>query len=144
MALPPRYYTLTLSQDGQTLYAANAALGTIATVNLDLGPNAYQLWLIPNARLTHFNPGISVVTAADQTRELHNGAALSRDQNLLYVVGLHGIWVINTNTLKVQGQYLKQQDFTGWPSTAMGRCSTGLTPRPALPCSTLAAGIHAR
>jgi hypothetical protein len=32
------YYTLTLSQDGKTLYAANAALGTIAKVNLDLGP----------------------------------------------------------------------------------------------------------
>src|SRR6266436_2131870 len=43
-----RYYTLTLSQDGKTLYAANAALGTVATVNLDLGLNTYQLWLIGN------------------------------------------------------------------------------------------------
>ena len=31
---------------------------------------------------------------------------------LLYVAGLHGIWVINTKTLKVQGEYLKQQVFT--------------------------------
>jgi len=37
-----RYYTLTLSQDGNTLYAANTALGTIATVNLDLGMNSYH------------------------------------------------------------------------------------------------------
>src|SRR3989475_10222434 len=79
------YYTLTLSQDGKTLYAANAALGTVATVNLDLGLNTYQLWLIGNARVAHFNTNSSDVTTADKTRELHNGAALSPDQSLLYV-----------------------------------------------------------
>src|SRR5947208_4266885 len=58
------YYTLTLSHDGQTLYAVNAALGTVATINLDLGQNSYQLWLIGNAKINHFNAGNSVVTAA--------------------------------------------------------------------------------
>src|SRR2546421_5286356 len=74
------YYTLTLSRDGNTLYAANAALGTVAKVNLDLGLNAYQLWLIEKARNNHFHPATRVVTKADQGRELHQGAALSRDQ----------------------------------------------------------------
>jgi hypothetical protein len=122
------YYTLTLSQDGNTLYAANAALGTIATINLDLGLNSYQLWLIGNAKINHFYAGNSVVTAADETRELHNGAVLSRDQNLLYVAGLHGIWVINTNTLQVQSQYLKQQDFTGLALRGDGRTLYGVDP----------------
>jgi DNA-binding beta-propeller fold protein YncE len=123
-----RYYTLTLSQDGKTLYAANAALGTIAKVNLDLGLNAYQLWLIDKARIGHFNAGNRVVTAADQARELHNGAALSQDQNLLYVAGLHGIWVINTDTLQLQGQYLKQQDFTGLAMSGDGHTLYGVDP----------------
>ncbi|HEY6411170.1 MAG TPA: hypothetical protein VIY29_27235 [Ktedonobacteraceae bacterium] len=122
------YYTLTLSQDGNTLYAANAALGTIAKVNLDLGPNAYQLWLIEKARINHFNPGNGVVTEADQARVLHNGAALSRDQSLLYVAGLHGIWVINTDTLRAQGQYLKQQDFTGLAVSGDGNTLYGVDP----------------
>jgi hypothetical protein len=122
------YYTLTLSQDGNTLYAANAALGTIAKVNLDLGLNAYQLWMIEKARIDHFNPGNGVVTAADQARVLHNGAALSQDQNLLYVAGLHGIWVINTNTLRVQSEYLKQQDFTGLAVSGDGNTLYGVDP----------------
>jgi DNA-binding beta-propeller fold protein YncE len=123
-----RYYTLTLSQDGNTLYAANAALGTIATINLDLGMNSYQLWLIPGAKVAHFNPGNSTVSAADQARELHNGAVLSPNQKLLYVAGLHGIWVINTNTLKVQAQYLKEQSFTGLAESSDGQTLYGVNP----------------
>ncbi len=122
------YYTLTLSQDGKTLYAVNAALGTIATINLDPGLNTYQLWLIGNAKIDHFNAGNSVVTAADAARELHNGAVLSPDQNLLYVAGLHGIWVINTNTLRVQGEYLKQQSFTGLAMSGDGYTLYGVDP----------------
>ncbi len=126
-----RYYTLTLSQDGNTLYAANTALGTIATVNLDLGMNSYQPWLIPNAKVAHFNPGNSTVSeanAADQARELHNGAVLSRNQKLLYVAGLHGIWVINTTTLKVQAEYLKEQTFTGLAESSDGQTLYGVDP----------------
>jgi len=126
-----RYYTLTLSQDGNTLYAANTALGTIATVNLDLGMNSYQPWLIPNAKVAHFNPGNSTVSeanATDQARELHNGAVLSRNQKLLYVAGLHGIWVINTNTLKVQAEYLKEQAFTGLAESSDGQTLYGVDP----------------
>ena len=123
-----RYYTLTLSQDGRTLYAANAALGMIATVNLDISPNDYQPWLIPNAKTAHFNPSQGVVTAADQTRALYNGAVLSQDQRLLYVAGLHGIWVIDTTTLKVQGEYLKQQDFTGLAESPDGQTLYAVDP----------------
>jgi len=122
------YYTLTLSQDGSTLYAANAALGLVAKVNLDLGLNSYQLWLIGGARTNHFNPANRVVTAADQARALHNGAALSRDQHLLYVAGLHGIWVINADTLQVQSEYLQQQSFTGLAISSDGNTLYGVDP----------------
>src|SRR6266487_4880922 len=122
------YYTLALSQDGNTLYAANAALGTVAKVNLDLGSNAYQLWLIGKASINRFHPDTRVVTKADQARELHQGAALSRDQHLLYVAGLHGIWVINTDTLQVQREYLQQQDFTGLAVSSDGHTLYGVDP----------------
>lgn len=122
------YYTLTLSRDGQTLYAANAALGLLATVNLNLGQNAYQPWLIPNAQTARFNPGNGAVTTTDQVRLLHNGAALSPDQNLLYVAGLHGIWVLNTRTLKAQNEYLKQQTFTGLAISGDGQTLYAVDP----------------
>lgn len=122
------YYTLTLSQDGKTLYAVNAALGTVATVNLDLGLNTYQLWQIGNAKVGHFNVSNSVITPADAARELHNGAVLSRDQSVLYVAGVHGIWVINTNTLQVHDEYLKQQTFTGLALSGDGYTLYGVDP----------------
>ncbi len=122
------YYTLALTQDGNTLYAANAALGTVAKVNLDLGSNAYQPWLIGKASINRFHPDTRVVTKVDQARELHQGAALSRDQHLLYVAGLHGIWVINTDTLQVQREYLQQQDFTGLAVSSDGHTLYGVDP----------------
>ncbi len=122
------YYTLALSQDGNTLYAANAALGTVAKVNLDLGSNAYQMWLIGKASINRFHPDTRVVTKVDQARELHQGAALSRDQHLLYVAGLHGIWVINTDTLQVQRECLQQQDFTGLAVSSDGHTLYGVDP----------------
>jgi hypothetical protein len=122
------YYTLTLSRDGNTLYGANAALGTIATVNLDPGLNTYQLWLIGNAKASHFNANNGMVTATDESRMLHNGAALSLDQHLLYVTGLHGIWVIKTDSLQVQDEYLKQENFTGLAMGSDGRTLYAVDP----------------
>lgn len=89
---------------------------------------ADQLWLIPNAKIAHFNPGTRTVSAADQARKLHDGAVLSRDQKLLYVAGLYGIWVIKTNTLKVQAQYLKEQSFTGLAESSDGQTLYGVDP----------------
>jgi len=47
--------------------------------------------------------------------------------------------VINTNTLKVQAEYLKEQTFTGLAESADGQTLYGVIPRLALPCSTRAA-----
>jgi WD40 repeat protein len=122
------YYTLTLSHDGKTLYAVNAALGTVATINLDAGVSSYQLWLIPNAKSTHFTPDQSALTAPDQTRNLYDASVLSPDQNRLYVAGPRGIWVLNTSKLKAQGQYLKQQSFTGLAISSDGKTLYAVSP----------------
>ncbi|HEY0753455.1 MAG TPA: hypothetical protein VGD98_05790 [Ktedonobacteraceae bacterium] len=108
-----KYYTLSLAQDGNTLYAANAALGSVAAVNLNLGLNVGQLWLILNAKTAHFTPDTGAASGTDQTRALYHGSVLSRDQQLLYVAGIHGIQIINVASLQLQGEYLKPQSFTG-------------------------------
>ena len=53
---------------------------------------------------------------------------LSQDQNLLYVAGLQGILVIKTNTLRGEGEYLKQQDFTGLAMSGDGHTLYGIDP----------------
>jgi DNA-binding beta-propeller fold protein YncE len=123
-----RYYTLALSQDGQTLYAANAALGTIATINLNPGLTTYQLWTIPNAKVAYFEPGQSTMSAADKVRELYKGSVLAPGRGQIYVTGLHGIWAINTTTLQVQAEYLKQQSFTGLAISSDGQTLYAVDP----------------
>lgn len=122
------YYTLALSQDGQTLYAANAALGFVASVNLNLGPNAYQLWLISNAKTAHFTPASGTASASGQARALYHGSVLSRDQSWLYVAGLHGIQVINTATMRSVATYLQRQSFTGLALSADGQTLYAVDP----------------
>jgi hypothetical protein len=111
-----RYYTLTLSTDGQTLYAANGALGVVSVISLNTGgtSNIYSDQVIATA---HFNPGVTNITSSDTSRMLRNGAVLSSDQSTLYFVGLHGIWSANTTDLLRKHatfhQILGQQSFTG-------------------------------
>ncbi len=101
-----RYYTLTRSANGSTLYAVNAALGTITTIDVHAAA-------VEDAHIgttAHFDPG-SNVTGNDTTRMLYNGSQLSPDQKTLYVIGLHGIWAFNTRNLHKQANYLPQQVF---------------------------------
>ncbi len=75
-----RYYTLALSQDGQTLYAANAALGLMASLNLSPGLNSHQLWEIPAVRSGHFTPDSAASATPAQSQALSYGSALSRPE----------------------------------------------------------------
>ena len=102
-----RYYTLALSADGTTLYAANGALGVVTSISLD-GDQVFDDNIITTS---HFDPGN--VTTSDKSMVLYNGAVLSPDQNTLYFVGVRGIWAVNTNDLKIKGNYATQQEFTG-------------------------------
>jgi hypothetical protein len=102
-----RYYTLALSADGTTLYAANGALGVVTSISL----NGEQVFNDNIIKTSHFNPGN--VSTRDKSAVLYNGAALSPDQNTLYFVGVHGIWAVNTHDLNVKENYATQQAFTG-------------------------------
>jgi DNA-binding beta-propeller fold protein YncE len=113
-----RYYTLALSPDGSTLYAANGALGTITAIGLN--NDEYDVISVNVSNQSTFNPGHINMTGSDRTRMLHNGAVLSPDGTTLYFAGVRGIWAVDTHNLGVKGNYLSQQAFTGVGFSADG------------------------
>ncbi|MBA2283945.1 MAG: hypothetical protein H0W02_00530 [Ktedonobacteraceae bacterium] len=132
------YYTLALSADGLTLYAANAALGTAVKIGLD--HNQSTVFDINITATGRFNPGNVVTTSSDRTRMLHNGAVLSPDQKTLYIAGERGIWVLDTATLNVRAHYLTQQTFTGVAISADGRTLYAVDPTTGITLVDAAAG----
>jgi hypothetical protein len=65
------YYTLTLSSDGGTLYAVNAALGVASLINLDNGGTS-NIFNDKVASTIHFNPG----KAGSSSNAQHRNALL--------------------------------------------------------------------
>lgn len=124
-----RYYTLALSSDGSTLYAANGALGVVSMIPLDSN-------VIFNDQVTgtvHFNPNANV-QQDDRTRQLHNGAVLSADNSRLYFAGIQGIMAINTSDINAQRsdsltEYQSGQSFTGIALSADGRMLYAVDPK---------------
>ena len=106
------YYTLALSSDGRTLYAANGALGLVSSVNVTNG-DPLGIFDDKVRNTAHFNPGNDSASNSAKTRMLYNGAALSSDQRTLYFAGAQGIWAVNTSDFSVQGHYLVRQPVTG-------------------------------
>ena len=107
-----KYYTLALSADGGTLYAANGALGVVSSISITNG-NPLGIFNDKIVKTTHFNPGNASTSNGDQGRMLYNGSALSSDQKTLYFAGIKGIWMVNTSDLSMRGHYLTRQAFTG-------------------------------
>jgi hypothetical protein len=129
-----RYYTLALSADGTTLYAANGALGVVTSISLN-GDQVFDDNIIATS---HFDPGN--VTTSDTLPVLYNGAALSPDQNTLYFVGVHGIWAANTNDLKVKRNYATQQEFTGIALSGNGQTLYAVYPMDGITLVNIASG----
>lgn len=133
-----RYYTLALSDDGKTLYAANGALGLISQVSLSS--------IIFSDQITSqisFDPGD--VRAATNKPILYNGAALSPDQKTLYLVGVRGIRAFSTSDIefsrpRIQGSYLTQQSVTGIATSANGRTLYAVYPSNGLTLIDVASG----
>jgi len=118
------YYTLALSSDGTTLYAANGALGVVRAISL----NGDEVFYDKIAHSSHFDPGNISMSSSDKTRVLYNGAALSSDQKMLYFAGMYGVWAVNTADLNVQGHYLTQQALTGIALSADNRTLYAVDP----------------
>jgi len=122
-----RYYTLALSADGGTLYAANGVLGVVASIKLNTG-DPLSIYSDQILSTKHFDPGNVTMSSEDKTRMLYNGAALSTDQNTLYFTGMNGIWAVKTADLSVQGHYLTQQALTSVGLSADGKTLYAVDP----------------
>ena len=137
------YYTLTLSSDGQTLYAANGALGIVSTIRLNTGgsSNIYEDQLVTTG---HFNPCLTTISSEDTSRMLRNGAVLSPDGSTLYFAGLHGIWSVKTADLRnghaAFHQVLAQQSFTGIALSADGKTLYAVDPTRGITTLDVASG----
>jgi DNA-binding beta-propeller fold protein YncE len=129
------FYTLALAPDGATLYAANAALGLVSTISLH-GQDIYSDQV---ERTGHFSPAAGAATS-DVVRSLYGGAALTADQRMLYVVGLHGIWAVRTSDLLPQQVYVAQQPFTGVALSADGGRLYAVAPQSGILLIPLAGG----
>jgi hypothetical protein len=121
-----RYYSLALSQDGSTLYAANGMLGVAVSVSLQGAEQVFSDNIITSSRFSAGTPNAYAL-------RLYNGAALSADQQTLYVVGAQGIWALGARDFKLVRQYLPRQSFTSLALGADGKTlyaagpSVGLT-----------------
>jgi hypothetical protein len=128
------FYTLALSPDGTTLYAANAALGIVSTISLD-GQQVFDDQIVATE---HFDPANGGTAPSDAARMLYNGAALSTDGKTLYVAGVRGIRAIRTtNDLHLVGTFAMQQAFTSVALSANGESLYAADPTNGLVMITL-------
>ena len=108
-----RYYTLTLSADGSTLYAANAALGILAIISV-ADPSVFSDDITATIK---FPP----TPLSSNMQTLYHGAVLSPDQSTLYVLGTHGITAVNIPKETFAQGYAMQQTFTSIGVSTDGR-----------------------
>ncbi len=104
-------YALALSPDGQTLYAANAALGSIAPIDIS------QLHLDQPVEFTPLKAAASPTATAYETDG--RGLVSPDGQNVYFAAG-DSVWTYNTNTGQVTGPY-----STGRPILGLGLNANG-------------------
>jgi len=135
------FYTLALSPDGSTLYAANAVQGVVTAISLHGQQDIYDDHIVATG---HFVPGNGGATQSDTARVLYNGATLSTDGKTLYVAGIRGIWGIRTSDLRLVGSYAMQQAFTSVAPSANGDSLYAVGPASGLAVMTWRGGSTLR
>lgn len=96
-----KYYTLSLAPDGHTVYAANAALGVVAEINL----NEFSV-----ARIAHF---ASDSTASPQVQTQIARSLLSPDGTRLYFTSGKDVWAYDTKAKTVSGPFVTSGQVSG-------------------------------
>jgi DNA-binding beta-propeller fold protein YncE len=119
-----RYYTLALSADGQTLYAANAASGIVASVSL----GSSEVVGLDFRQIMAWDTGKLDQATLDATKTLRPSAALSPDQKTLYVAGPRGVWALDAQNLKAQRQYQSSAALSGVMASADGETLYAVEP----------------
>jgi DNA-binding beta-propeller fold protein YncE len=98
------HWALAISPDGSTLYAANAAAGTVAVMTTGQPPKIVRTGAVALSHTGDLLAGF--VTKADAKGPIIGGAALSPDGRTLYSFADKGVVAIDTATLKVRARYL--------------------------------------
>ncbi|HEX4716593.1 MAG TPA: hypothetical protein VH164_16870, partial [Ktedonobacteraceae bacterium] len=112
-----------------TLHAANGALGSVTTVDIDTSDQVFSLNIGASA---HFAPTTSNASTATRSRLLYNGAAISPDNSTLFFAGLLGIWSVKTSDLARQNasfnHYLSSLEFTSLGFSSDGKTLYAVNP----------------
>jgi hypothetical protein len=119
-----RYYTLALSADGKTLYAANAALGVASSISL----TDEDVLALDITQTVGWDAGKLDQAILDATKSLRPGAALSADQKTLYVAGPRGVWTLDAKSLMTQRQYQSGAALSGVMASADGKTLYAVEP----------------
>jgi hypothetical protein len=98
------HWALAVSQDGRSLYAANASLGTVAVLTTGDAPQIVRTAPVALNQKDTFLAGL--VTDAEAKGPRIGGAAVSPDGRTLYTFADRGVVAIDTATLKVRARYL--------------------------------------
>lgn len=107
-----KYYSLSLSPDGKSIYAANAALGVVAVVGLD-DLSGYGLRTETHFEVPAASPSFTVET--ENARSL-----LSPDGSMLYFTSGQNLWVYDTKEMKVSGPFETNGLITGFGVSRAG------------------------
>jgi WD40 repeat protein len=99
-----KYYSLTLSPDGQKVYATNAVLGAVAEVDL----TQRQV-----TRTIFFDPDRSAPEASYDPQAPTARSAISRDGQRLYFTSGREVWVYDTRAGTVSGPYVVNTPVLG-------------------------------
>jgi DNA-binding beta-propeller fold protein YncE len=121
-----RYYTLALSADGKTLYAANVALGIAASISLEHADE--DVLGLDITQTSGWDAGKLDQTTLDATKTLRPGATLSPDQKTLYVAGPRGVWTLDAQSLKARRQYQSGAALGGVMASADGKTLYAVEP----------------
>jgi hypothetical protein len=98
------HWALAVSHDGQSVYAANAALGTIAVMTTGEPPKIVRTGAVALSHAGDLLAGL--VTNADAKGPQIGGAALTPDGRTLFTFGETGVLAVDTASLKVRAHYL--------------------------------------